>query len=44
MSSQRIFGDLNRVGVVKEAGSQCFIGPVFTSFDPPTCEIIVKRK
>ena len=24
-------------------GSQRFIGPVFTPFDPPTCVIIVKE-
>ena len=22
---------------------QCFIGPLFTPFDPPTCVIIVKK-
>ena len=25
-------------------GSQCFVGPVFTPSEPPTCVIIVKRK
>ena len=25
-------------------GRQCFIGPVFTASEPPTCVIIVKRK
>ena len=25
-------------------GKQCFIGPVFTASEPPTCVIIVKRK
>ena len=24
--------------------SQCFIGPVFTLFDPPTCVIILKKE
>ena len=24
-------------------GRQCFIGPVFTASEPPTCVIIVKR-
>ena len=24
-------------------GSQCFIGPVLTPFDPPTCVITVKE-
>ena len=24
-------------------GSQCFIGPVFTPFDPSTCVITVKE-
>ena len=24
-------------------GSQCFIGPVFTPSDPPTCLILVKE-
>ena len=29
--------------VLLRKGSQCFIGPVFTPFDPPyTCVIIVK--
>ena len=30
--------------VIKEGYSQCFIVPVFTPFDPPTCVIIVNRK
>ena len=30
--------------VLLTKGSQCFIGPVFTQFDPPTWIIIVKRK
>ena len=30
--------------VLLRKGSQCFIGPVFTQVDPPTCVIIVKRK
>ena len=27
--------------VLLRKGSQCFVGPVFTPFDPPTCVIIV---
>ena len=37
-----MFWDLNGVGVVK--GNQCFIGPVLTPFDPPTCVINSKKK
>ena len=29
--------------VLIRKGSQCFIGPVFTPFDPPTCVIIVNE-
>ena len=30
--------------VLLRKGSQCFIGPVFTPFDPPTCVIIVSER
>ena len=29
--------------VMLRKGSQCFVGPVFTPFDPHTCVIIVKE-
>ena len=29
--------------VLIRKGSQCFIGPVLTPFDPPTCVIIVNE-
>ena len=38
-----MFWDLNGVGVVKE-GYQCFIGPVFTPFDPPIYVINSQKK
>ena len=28
--------------VLLRKGSQCFVDPVFTPFDPPTCVIIVR--
>ena len=29
--------------VLLRKGSQCFVGPLFTPFDPPTCVGIVKE-
>ena len=30
--------------VLLRKGSQCFIGPLFTPFDPPTCVINSQKK
>ena len=30
--------------VLLRKGSKCFIGPVFTPFDPPTCVIDSQKK
>ena len=29
--------------VLLRKGSKCFIGPVFTLFDPPACVVILKK-
>ena len=29
--------------VLLRKGGQCFVGPLFTPFDPPTCVVIVKE-